>query len=59
VRLLVEHGEPPLIDAVHTLSKDPDQRQRLGELARKKACEVFDWNVLALKMANAVLGKDT
>jgi glycosyltransferase involved in cell wall biosynthesis len=57
--LLVEHGEPPLIDAVHTLSKDPDQRQRLGELARKKACEVFDWNVLALKMANAVLGKDT
>jgi glycosyltransferase involved in cell wall biosynthesis len=57
--LLVEHGQAPLIEAVRTLNNDARQRETLGELARRKACEVFDWKVLARKMAQAVLNGES
>jgi glycosyltransferase involved in cell wall biosynthesis len=53
--LLVEHGQDPLIEAVRALTADADRRQTLGDRARRRASEVFDWNVLARKMADAVL----
>lgn len=55
--VLVGHGDEPMAEAVIQLSKDPARRKVLGEKARLRACANYDWDVLARKMATAVLGR--
>jgi len=55
--LLIPHGREPMIEAVRLLSKDAELRKTLGNAARERARNDYDWNVLAKKMAHAVLGE--
>lgn len=53
--VLVDHGEAPMIEAIAKLCTDAGLRKELGTKARVRARAVYDWKVLAEKMAKAVL----
>ena len=53
---LVEPGAEPLAEAISKLCTNSARRQELGARARERALALYDWPVLARKMAGSVLG---
>lgn len=49
--VLVEPGSASLLRGVLQLCEQPDTRTRLGRAARQRAVAVYDWPVLAARMA--------
>jgi glycosyltransferase involved in cell wall biosynthesis len=49
--VLVEPGSAGLLRGVAALCAQPELRARLGRAARRRAVEVYDWSVLAARMA--------
>jgi glycosyltransferase involved in cell wall biosynthesis len=49
-------GAEPLAEAISALCTNTSRRQELGVRARERALAIYDWPVLAKKMAESVLG---
>jgi glycosyltransferase involved in cell wall biosynthesis len=54
--VLVGPSDDGLAEGIVTLADDADLRSKLGALARERAVATYDWNVLAKKLRDAVLG---
>lgn len=52
--LLVEPGIDNLLRGVLSLCDQPELRAKLGSAARQRALELYDWQVLAKRMASAL-----
>ena len=52
---LIEPGVMPLSEAIVKLASQPEKRTEFGRLSRARALAVYDWPVLAKKMADVLL----
>ena len=52
--VLVEPGSDGLLYGVATLCAQPKLRARMGNAARQRALKLYDWPILALRMASAL-----
>jgi glycosyltransferase involved in cell wall biosynthesis len=51
--VLVAPGNDGLLEGLLTLSRAPEQRRQLGEAARQRAEQIYDWPKLAERLAHA------
>ncbi len=54
--ILVQPGEDDLAAGMVKLADDRNLRRELGAKARERALSIYDWNVLARKLRDTVLG---
>ncbi len=54
---LVEPGSEPLARGIASLIEHPGMREEYGRRCRERALAVYDWPILAQKMATVLLGK--